>query len=67
MITIDLNTLHTLLVLAREATQARESRGDLAPVPDVEECHRAIEEGATAIERAFSTSRNARSERARCA
>lgn len=67
MITIDLNTLHTLLVLAREATQARESRGDLAPVPDVEECHRAIEEGASAIERAFPASRTRRSTSARCA
>lgn len=54
MITIDVDTLHTLLVLAREATRAREAAGDLAVVPALSDCHGAIENGAALIEAAFA-------------
>lgn len=54
MIQIDLATLHTLAVLAREATLARETRGDLALAPALSECRQAVDVASQLIEHAFA-------------
>lgn len=54
MITIDLATLHTLAILAREATRAREARGDLATSPALGDCRQAVDAASRLIEGAFA-------------